>query len=1238
MKFCENGPNIPNSLIRERDAGKVVFICGAGVSMQSSGLPNFLQLASQVMDELLVPEEDKIRESLNQGQIGSKNKSLPIDRIFSQLEQDYDAYEIEQAISKILSLSSWANTACHEIVYDLATAPSGHTRLITTNFDDLFSRVASCDEMIYPNLSEIDDEHKFSNLIYLHGRCVGNGLQHSSELVLSSRSFGNAYLVDGKASQLLKSVFSKFTVVFIGYSSDDPPIQYLLEALAQTESSSYNVYAFQKEGQEANNERWLFQKVKPIYFGKYDDLWDTLLHWSHYCSNPVSWINSVLKMAEKGPSSLADWQRSQVAYLASDTLGTKAISKLDPPLSPQWLFCFDPAFRYAMPRDDTFSNDQLEQLDPFKVLGLSEDTLPPQSRIGFITDQTREIPDNAWDAFDGTGTHPAHTSDPKITLENPNIEKDIITCNKHLATWIANISDIPETAYWAIFRGKLNQDLRKRICDKVKLKLGSSSAFSTLEWKTIFENWELFDERHEGKFSKLEDDVEKSGWSPTFVTEYRKLSKPILIGVNSRRFMAVFPDNSTVTKLSNFVKVNPSYNLTKITSIESGKHIIKLLKIERRNLNFVIEHMKQNGSYKRWTLIPLCTLTKGNALDQSLDIHMPVIRFLERFKQLVDTSPSKAKEELKTWPADDLNVFGRLRIWAAGDSRILSDRDASELFSLLPSGLFWGEAHREDLQHSLKARWGSLTSSAKDLLEKRVLRGCEPRVDANIQENYEKSISLAISYGTWIIENNLKVSDGFITKFDDIKKEHSPRTDTDIVISSMDKRVQRKGGHTQYLRRLRELCKSQLSLILISLRRKAKSGNYPTAEWRIVLSDLKNKQWTARRIWYTATVLREAPDEFFEGIGDEFTKWFSNKLAFYDGDDVSIRDEYFDRLVRMIKYEIMHDVYSDISEQIGEFKWVVSHTLSHSGLLASSLFGYKEIRQRQENSSISGLWLDAATSLMSLPGNGKRYALSYFATEIQQLYRLSPKWTKSYILTSDIDSDYNTSEAFWMGFSKRANKNIGIDFDLFTKIKPHLIVRLSRPLAPDSVISRHLAHFLLMGWLRRRDGERWVSDSDFGKVLKSASSVFQKHILNGLNAYVTSRTSKGNFDWVLDIEKFFVNVWPRTRAAKSDILIRRVLDITFISPKYSSRLSLALIPRIGRITPDHPVLSYLLEHHSSILKSHPSVAFEFLCVLLKNCYQGYPRDTNTVVSEIEKCHPKIRNDIRFKRILKTLSK
>jgi hypothetical protein len=47
---------------------------------------------------------------------------------------------------------------------------------------------------------------------------------------LTSADFGEAYLRSGWASRFVYDLLRRYTLVFVGYSADDPPMRYMLEA------------------------------------------------------------------------------------------------------------------------------------------------------------------------------------------------------------------------------------------------------------------------------------------------------------------------------------------------------------------------------------------------------------------------------------------------------------------------------------------------------------------------------------------------------------------------------------------------------------------------------------------------------------------------------------------------------------------------------------------------------------------------------------------------------------------------------------------------------------------------------------------------------------------------------------------------------------------------------------------------------------------------------------------------
>ncbi len=61
MRFIADGIDFPDELLRAQDEGRTVFFCGAGVSLEKAGLPNFVELTQQVLDRLGATQDDDAR-------------------------------------------------------------------------------------------------------------------------------------------------------------------------------------------------------------------------------------------------------------------------------------------------------------------------------------------------------------------------------------------------------------------------------------------------------------------------------------------------------------------------------------------------------------------------------------------------------------------------------------------------------------------------------------------------------------------------------------------------------------------------------------------------------------------------------------------------------------------------------------------------------------------------------------------------------------------------------------------------------------------------------------------------------------------------------------------------------------------------------------------------------------------------------------------------------------------------
>ncbi|HJU20556.1 MAG TPA: hypothetical protein VJ770_29240 [Stellaceae bacterium] len=179
MRFLPSGPNFPDELLEERDAGNVVFFCGAGIS--SPALPGFSGLAEQVILEFGPPPGSDAHATLDQLRSGAVLSS-PLDQVFNLLHEDYSAAAVEHVVNKILrEKSATAPTHQHSIVLRLSRSAARKPQIVTTNFDPLFEKAQKrILTHVPPGLPDLASGEPLEGLVYLHGRMptqLGDGIK-----------------------------------------------------------------------------------------------------------------------------------------------------------------------------------------------------------------------------------------------------------------------------------------------------------------------------------------------------------------------------------------------------------------------------------------------------------------------------------------------------------------------------------------------------------------------------------------------------------------------------------------------------------------------------------------------------------------------------------------------------------------------------------------------------------------------------------------------------------------------------------------------------------------------------------------------------------------------------------------------------------------------------------------------------------------------------------------------------
>lgn len=246
MAWITGDVDLPQVVMDAHAEGRLVLFVGAGASVAApSSLPLFGELARQLAELARVSFDD----------------AMAIDFFLGSMPTNFDTHaHARDLIAREGSMPNSTHVALVRVASGI-----GPLRIVTTNFDDHLSSAATADgievddKWIGPALPLGDD---FAGIVHLHGSV----LRDARELVLTDRDFGQAYLTQAWATRFLLSMFQEFTVLFVGYSHDDPIMRYLALGLP----SRTLRYAF-IGSDSATDTKWTRLGVTPIGYPVQDN-------------------------------------------------------------------------------------------------------------------------------------------------------------------------------------------------------------------------------------------------------------------------------------------------------------------------------------------------------------------------------------------------------------------------------------------------------------------------------------------------------------------------------------------------------------------------------------------------------------------------------------------------------------------------------------------------------------------------------------------------------------------------------------------------------------------------------------------------------------------------------------------------------------------------------------------------------------------------------------------------------
>ena len=316
---------IPERLLLAHAHGEVLFICGAGIS-RPVGLPNFRELVLDIYKELDKPVYSIISElppdACNKWEIDdsglTESQAAEIKRfvigdydvVLGMLERRLDSQtrgdsQVRNKVASHLHAKGNEPGAIHRDLIRLADR-GGTVTIVTTNFDLLLEAAG---EHLDPPIMTYSlgaiprptRQTDFSGVLHIHGALAANPNRHS-ELVLSDQDFGEFYLRRRIVPDFIYDAARLFHLVLVGYSANDPPMRYLLNAVAADGTRFDDLKErFTFFGAPARDpvalEDWRARGITPMYYPNSNGhavLYETLKQWAN-----LSAINGKKEEVEK---------------------------------------------------------------------------------------------------------------------------------------------------------------------------------------------------------------------------------------------------------------------------------------------------------------------------------------------------------------------------------------------------------------------------------------------------------------------------------------------------------------------------------------------------------------------------------------------------------------------------------------------------------------------------------------------------------------------------------------------------------------------------------------------------------------------------------------------------------------------------------------------------------------------------------------------------------------------------
>ena len=1047
MRFYADGPAIPDTLLERCDAGRVVFLCGAGVS-QPSGMPSFVGLTQHVIKFFDPPDGSEIMTAFQPWLEDASAVNVPLDQIFNLLHQEYGRNEVNALVTKRLSAPLEAEVAGHkhDLIKRVSSNQSGVPQIVTTNFDLLFEvghEGPQLDLHEPPAFPDLDFGLGIEGITYLHGRLVEPNSEHH-DYVLSSADFGRAYLSEGWATNFIRSLLGRYTVVLVGYQAEDPPIKYLLQGLNHDgKFDRSQLYAFDQGLPEKIETKWRDRGVTAIAYAEHADLWKTMEAWADRADDPRQWRSIIVAGCDRDPKDLAPHERGQVANVLRTVPGARSFSEVDPAPHPEWICVVDANIR-SVKRSSGY--DDAETFDPQAAYGLDDDI------VGISEDDRKPGVSNdnilAWRDQDDN-PHDLHRLGGRQAEGFEETPKRL----GHLSNWISKSLHHPVIAWWAIRQNGMHPRLLKLIKWELERSEGLDDC-ARHAWNLILEHHR--DPRNrgwDGDWLDLRRRIKVEGWTASVLREFREVARPRVdirppFGRGELKPPSQSWDDTRLGDLAQFeVKFLERHNDKLDIPEELLPAVFRILEDQLTVASGMLTDI-ETGYFRTPTCYPD---REVDGKDYFAKAAKAMMWFVQLFDRLVDNSPELARAHATIWSTADRFFFRKLKLYTFSKVTIFEADYVAEAVLSLDQEAFWDGNVVRELLFLLVDRWSEFSEGDRTSLTDRILAGPNQHSHWSDEEFPGARDESAARYARYLelqgcdltadrskqLREMMRAiprwSDGRATstvteqggRAGPVRTDETPDAVIDLpvneVVSKAKEDLKWDFGSFTERRPFTGLVKANPHKALSALTVAGKTDDYPQEFWTALINELpKDISPRLRRVFLHR--LSRLPLAVIIELRHTLGRWLKqNIVAVLEFDD-ELGWAVFDRIVDAIMSggaDAAENSCGDV-RQGGEVIKRSRRTYDHAingplGMCVEALFHAVAGEKPKPNSLIPSHIRSRVEPLFAAAGEGPDHAVSIAASKLDWLMDVDPDWTRERLIPM-LAIDHPASEPAWNGF------------------------------------------------------------------------------------------------------------------------------------------------------------------------------------------------------------------------------